>query len=630
MADGSDGGNGAGLVGDRELRICTVRIDVRGAPAGSGFFIAPGQVVTCAHVLQALDLSAPGAVDAITVSDVENNAYGVESVPSLWSDDDLAVLRVAPAYRHPCVLSIRGVRMFDRFVTFGYPQEHREGLARALRSESTTGDERLQAFAAGQVQPGMSGAPVLNTRTGGVCGVLSATRNEALDLGGYAIPIEKLFLRSPTLERLNRGYHEAYRDWFDKLPPEQKSVLLDARRGAFSSGSFTSVFVVSLGREENDWAVSATLHPGGHVGPEEVDLNSVREKVARLFRDWASRGRAEPGEVAPGRFDPGEEVRLLGGILFSAVLPGAIGRRFEEVLPEGDERVLLALHFKRGLQPAIVEMPWEHLYLPQPGVESDVHVARADKLAFVRVLSPERREPERPSMRHLSALMVGVSPPTAAGQERLADRVLAAAPSVDRRVDNLTLDPLDMPTAEQVQEKLAAGAYDIVHYVGFGQYRGGADQLALQGYGGFQYLDADRFAMRLEEDRLPRVVVLQQVEVPKDVPSRGEPQSVPADLSMFAWGLLRRGVEAVVANQFPLAPQLTVAFNAEFYAQLAAGQSFEMAVQKARSALWQGGEGMHAYLSPAAFVARPGELRLTAPPADSAPLTRVGVMAGHA
>jgi hypothetical protein len=628
MTDGADGSNGAGLVGDRELRICTVRIDVRGAPAGSGFFVAPGQVVTCAHVLEGLDPSAPGAAGTISVSDVENYAYEVESVPSFWPDDDLAVLRVAPAYRHPCVLSIRGVRLFDRFVTFGYPQEHREGLPRTLESEGTTGDERLQAFAAGQVQQGMSGAPVLNIRTGGVCGVLSRTRNQALDLGGYAIPIERLFLRSPTLERLNKGYHEAYRDWFDKLSPKQKSVLLDARPGA--SSGFTSVFVVSVGREENDWAVSATLHPGGHVGHEEVDLNSVREKVARLFRDWASRGRADPGEVAPGRFDPGEEVRLLGGILFSAVLPGAIGKRFEEVLPRGDERLLLALHFKQGLHPAIVEMPWEQLYLYRPGVQSDVQVARADKLAFVRVLESDPREPEQPSIRQLSALLVGVSPRTAAGQEPPAARVLAAAPSVDRGLDNLTLEPLDMPTAEQLQQKIAAGVYDIVHYVGFGEYRDGADQLALQGVGGFQYLDADRFAMRLEEDRLPRVVVLQQVEVPKDVPTRDEPQSVPADLSMFAWGLLNRGVEAVVAYQFPMAPQLTVAFNAEFYAQLAAGQSFEMAVQKARSALWKGGEGMRAYLSPAAFVARPGELRLTAPPADSAPLARVGVTAGHA
>lgn len=620
--------DGSGGVSDLELRICTVRVDVHGTPKGSGFFIAPGHVVTCAHVVASGEELGPLDPEAIGVSDVEDLTYKVEGVPSFWHDEDLAVLRVSPAYRHPCVLAIRGLRLFDRFITFAYPEEHREGLARTLMSEGTTGDGRLQAFAKGQVQPGMSGAPVLNVRTGGVCGVLCRTRDQTADLGGYAIPIERLFLRSPTLERQNTKYHEAYPEWFDLLPPEQKSVLLDARPGASRASGFTTLFVISVGREENDWAVSAELYPGGPLETEEADLNSVREKVARLFRDWASRGRADPSEVAPGRFDPGEEVRLLGGILFSAALPAAIGRRFETLLPEGDERVLLALHFKRGLQPAIVEMPWEYLYLPRPGVESDVQIARAEKLAFVRVLSPEPREPEEPTQRRLSVLMVGVSPPAAAGDEP-SERVLAAAPSTDQSLPNLTIERLSMPTAEQLEQKVAAGAYDIVHYVGFGEFRAGADQLALVRMPGYQYLDAEQFAARLEHRR-PRVVVLQQVEAPKESFFPNGPQAVPADLSMFAWGLLRLGVEAVVAYQFPLPPQMSISFNRQLYAQLAAGDCFEMAVQKARSTLWNSGEGMHAYLSPAAFVARPGELRLTATPPDSAPLSRVGVMAAHA
>jgi hypothetical protein len=618
MADGADPGEaGAPEVTDRLLRACTVRIDIGGAPKGSGFFVAPGHVVTCAHVLETVDFASPDAVAAIEVSDVDGARYEVEAVPTYEPDDDLAVLRVAPSYNHHCVLLIRGLRMFDRFLTFAYPQAHREGLARAIVSEGTTGDERLQAFADGQIEPGMSGAPVLNRRTGGVCGVLSLTRNELAALGGYAIPIERLSLLSPTLMRQNAAHHQAARYWLDLLPAEQKSVLLDAKPGNAVDDGFTLMFVVSVGGDENDWEVTATLHPGGPLNSEEVDLNAVRDKVARLFRDWASRGRTDPTEVARGRFDPGEEARLLGGILFSAVLPGAIGQRLEELLPTDRERVQLALHFRPGISPEIVELPWERLYLARPGVLTDVHVSRAEKLSFVRVLSPEPRAPEQPYRRQLSALMIGVNPPDA-DAALPADAVLEQA----AKLAGFEAKALDMPRTADVHDEVAGGAYDIVHYIGFGQYSSGADKLALRDRAaGYQYLDPELFAAQLAA-RPPRVVVLQQIEGPKDV--------VPADLSEFAWKLLERGVEAVIAYQFPLPTALSIAFNETFYEQLTAGRSFELAAQKARAAIWMEGQELHAFFSPAAFTAAPGELRLTAPATDSAPLPRVGVTAGHA
>jgi hypothetical protein len=133
------------------------------------------------------------------------------------------------------------------------------------------------------------------------------------------------------------------------------------------------------------------------------------------------------------------------------------------------------------------------------------------------------------------------------------------------------------------------------------------------------------FAARPPEDEdrpRPRVVVLQQIDGPPDL--------VPPDLSVFAWKLLAKGADAVVAYQFPLPGQLSKAFNKEFYTQLAAGEPFETAVQKARILLWAIEPERHPYLSPAAFVAQPGELRLTAAPRPSAPIARVGVTGAQA
>ncbi|MDP8927884.1 MAG: CHAT domain-containing protein [Actinomycetota bacterium] len=625
------GGTDSSLVTDRELRRCTVKIDVNHAPKGTGFFVAPGHVVTCAHVLGSLTTSAPDALARLAVRDVDNRVYGVAAVADVWPEDDLAVIRVEPAYDHPCALLIFGLRMHDRLETFAYPELHREGVARSFRSEGTTGDERLHALAGGQVQSGMSGAPVLNKRTGGVCGVLRLTRDERQDLGGYAIPVEMLNLRSPNLVKMSERYHVDHREWFDLLPVEQKSALLDARGGVVRMGGPKCIFVVSVGKDGEDWKVSATLHPGGSVGPKDVDLNVVRDKVARLFREWASRGRGAPFRIVRGRVDPGEEVRLLGEILFSAVLPADIGAAFVDILPTQDEWVELALHFKPGAQRELVELPWEYLYL-QSGLMTDIHIAADDRLAFVRVLSPQPRLSEQPRRRQLSALMIGVSPPDQLGASTV--ELMLERASVLGRELGIELETLEMPTRDELGQKAAQGAYDIVHYIGFGQYEAGADRLALAGKGKYEFEDAKRFAHRVA-GRHPGVVVLQQVESAADglitQPGSSVEDSplVPADLSAFAWSLLTQGVEAVVAYQFPVSAPLSNLFNSVLYEQMAGGNSFERGAQKARTAMWMRSQEEHAFLSPALFVRQPGELKLTDAPPESTLLARVGVHAGH-
>jgi Trypsin-like peptidase domain/CHAT domain len=626
-------GGGDSEVTDLVLRECTVRIDVRGAPKGSGFFVAPGHVITCAHVVES-GLEGSETPRTIAVSDVNGMSFAVERVANLWEDVDLAVLRVVPANAHRCVLLISGQRMHDEFITFGYPEAHREGLARSLVAEGATGDDRLLSLAHGQVQPGMSGAPLLNTRTGGVCGVLRLTRDQSQDLGGYAIPIEVVSnIRSPTLARHNRAYHDAQpREWFDLLPPEQKRTLLDARPGAPGAGRFTHLFVVCIGGGK----VSAQVHeyeaptegldeaPAAEVEtlpPEPADVGLVPYEVARLFRDWASRGRADPSATIPGRFDPGEDVRLLGNILYGAVLPDGIGDRFEELFCGRNHRIQLALYCnQRSVPRDFFEMPWEHLHVASSGVMGEIPVARSDKLAFVRVLSPEPREREEPSRRTLSALMVGITPDGHPGHSPV-DEVLQRAEELAERLEGFDLQTLKMAGAGGLRDAMRHGRYDIVHYVGFGRYVGGADRIALGGVGGYEYLTADMFASVLAEQG-PRVVVLQEIEGPQDI--------VPADFSVFAFDLLSSRVEAVVGYQFPLPAWLSVAFNQTFYEQLSAGQSFELAVQRARSELWTKQPELHAFVSPAAFVDQPGELRLTAAPGDSAPLARVGVTAAHA
>jgi hypothetical protein len=253
---------------------------------------------------------------------------------------------------------------------------------------------------------------------------------------------------------------------------------------------------------------------------------------------------------------------------------------------------------------------------------AEAYVAAHDELRFVRTLSAEPRKPERPPRKRLSALMVGVAPPGSPGASPVAV-VLREARELARELPEFDLQTLEMPTSTTLKQQVQDGAYDIVHYVGFGQYLGGADRLALGGVPGYHYLSADMFASLLAVKRRPRVVVLQEIEGPTDV--------VQADFSVFVWRLLPR-IAAGVGYQFPLPDWLSVAFNDAFYRQLAAGESFQTAAQAARSALWTSDPDMqvYAFVSPAAFVDRPGELRLTAAPTGAAARVRAGVNASRA
>jgi Trypsin-like peptidase domain len=112
------------------LRSCTVR--VTGGPAsGAGFFIAPGKVLTCVHVIgNSTDLTdlavsweqrpEPFPVTCRVALDGRGRA-----IPDLdWDYPDIAVLSIGGLDDHPCVrIDPDWPSWEDSFQVFGYPEE---------------------------------------------------------------------------------------------------------------------------------------------------------------------------------------------------------------------------------------------------------------------------------------------------------------------------------------------------------------------------------------------------------------------------------------------------------------------------------------------------------------------------
>jgi hypothetical protein len=586
------------------LPACTVRVEVGGQHAGTGFFAAPGVVVTCAHVIGSLAMTSNEAETDIQI------ATGPVLRPA-WpilvsAEADLALLRLTNVDKDPCVLVDVSLRPRDPLHTFGYPGKHKEGVPTTLESEGLTGGLR-QKLKGGQVAPGMSGSPVLNLRTGGVCGVLKSTRDDRQDLGGYAIPIAALLRLDSTLRPANERYHESNPTWRAQLSLEQRRLLRTTSLSVSPTGRATTRFAVTVGpSDKSGWAVTADVFPSNlpTTGPVPVDLNTVRLEVARLFRDWASRGRV----------DEGEQIRLLGSILSRAVFPDEVGDRLRQLLSGRDkQRVLVTLRFEDAIEPDLVHLPWEHLYVPREGSATEVYFARDSDLGFARALDPpDDAEPGQVERRALSVLLVGVKPPSFDDDDRVerypaqnVERAVTGMRELAQDLAGLEVVDVDTPNPEELVEAVASVDCDVVHYIGFGRFDQGHDELLLGAHTreGVEHVDGDMFAECLHE-ATPRLVILQLCEAAAG--------NVPADFALLAPAVLGRRVPAVVAYQYPLPPDPANRFNHALYTILAGGGTVDAAVQIARNKLWLALQRSRAFVSPALFLGRPSEIRLTA------------------
>jgi hypothetical protein len=206
------------------LRSCVVR--VTGGPApGAGFFIAPGRVVTCVHVVEnAGSLTVRWERDGqrsadFAVSDVRRLADGGRPIPALASDyPDIAVLTVAGISGHSCVAIDPGwPGAADAFQAFGYPSEGGAVLLtparltyRGLRG---TWPALFLDLGWDTIKHGMSGAPVLNLRTGGVCGVVVASRDPQQPSGALAVPWSAVETDLDDVLAENAAFHRRDGQW---------------------------------------------------------------------------------------------------------------------------------------------------------------------------------------------------------------------------------------------------------------------------------------------------------------------------------------------------------------------------------------------------------------------------------
>jgi hypothetical protein len=282
-----------------QLKRCTVQLFVPGKSLGTGFFVAPGLILTCAHVVRPAQennlLVEVSTSDGQSLGQGSIQQYLLEKIPAKntlpgqkleYLYPDLALLQVKST-DHPCVYLHGQVSSGNQLYVYGYPDNFPSGDAVEFTSEgeSRIDNQRfLLKFKGGEARSGFSGAPLLNLNTGGVGGVVQMTRGS--DLGGRAIPSETVFQamseKQVDLRDQQQKFHKQDRCWADCLTQQQRQAL-----GLVNPADTIEVFY-SYTEEDEKLA-------------KEIQKQLVQLKRLHIINDWY------PGKIALQGETPSEQ-----------------------------------------------------------------------------------------------------------------------------------------------------------------------------------------------------------------------------------------------------------------------------------------------------------------------------------
>ncbi|MEW2527118.1 serine protease [Streptomyces sp. NPDC047071] len=374
------------------LKAATVRLEPPSGEVGTGFVVAPGLVVTCAHVIAEREELLPDRVRGRVVA--LERELRLEPVRDSYVRDresglDLVLLRITDRHRTseaalPPVLASGVVEIGDDLWTYGHPVgKFHPGQSTNLRYQGTDlhseepGAPWLPRVA-GQVGAGCSGSAVINVRTGAVCGMVSTS-----DLSGSAhlVPVDQILARCPAgTERaalrgewprvLTESQLEAA-GW-RYLTPRLREYLTAAAASAdahpypsIEGKAPSSLSIVYVRRYADETSRDEEPEQAGADGPDQRSADAGRESEAPGHGGTSGtsedrRPRQQDGEriLAEALFELDEDVLLVGapGAGKSSLLRQAVtdlaGRWGEEDSRPGVIPVRMdAKEFKADVQP---------------------------------------------------------------------------------------------------------------------------------------------------------------------------------------------------------------------------------------------------------------------------------------
>jgi hypothetical protein len=264
------------------LASCVARIS-GGNATGTGFFVAPGQLLTCAHVVApARDGNDPIQVE---YAGSTYEAGVIKYLPAPFPD--LALLNV-DIPDHPTVLLDPALSPGTSLYVFGFTDKYRGGEPATVEYEGQAlldAQSALMKFKGGQIVPGLSGAPLLNLMNWTVAGIVKSTRDRGSDLGGGGISSKTIFEQLPELVALQRTIHNWDKRWVNATQQQRERS---------ADGEQVPVRIVEVRQKKT----------AARASEEEIDPNRLPTKTL-LESLWCPQSLAwfEEGLIALGSRD---------------------------------------------------------------------------------------------------------------------------------------------------------------------------------------------------------------------------------------------------------------------------------------------------------------------------------------
>jgi len=379
--------------------------------------------------------------------------------------------------------------------------------------------------------------------------------------------------------------------------------------------------LVGAAQQPGLYPVTVVTAPAGQatgmlaLDPNAADLKSALEAIADrdttddLFREFGHR-------------------------LFDALLADPMGNLYRTSLGMAQgagKRLRLRLRIE---PPEISALPWEYLYDPE--VDLPLAISPNHCLSrYVPINEPARMLQVVPPLR----VLVVISDPSNLGDYGLP--ALDAGQEIQRiqkalqpreSAGEVKTDVLPHAIAADLREKLRTFRPHVIHFIGHGGFQDDQGMLVMEDDEGKTRFVSDRqfreFFLGADDAKL---VILNACQ---GATSRTrEAQSSARALTGLAPQVVRRGLGAVVAMQYPIPDKVALSFAREFYRALAQYYPVDAAVTEGRRAVYQDfGSDRPDWGTPVIFMRSPDGVLFgpSTAPSPQATQTGAGITIGGA
>ncbi|WP_116998931.1 CHAT domain-containing protein [Desertimonas flava] len=370
----------------------------------------------------------------------------------------------------------------------------------------------------------------------------------------------------------------------------------------------------------DDIRLTFTAEPGGDsVQVTAIDLATGRHATGQFVQplapdelalDGVRAGGSRNAGPPPGAHHEPQRAEDIGRRLADALFTGDVGALFDRALDRVEEHRDrgLRLSLSLGRAPALLDMPWEFLYV------RPLFLASQRRTPVVRVIENDR--PVEPVTVDGALRVLGVvsSPAGLAPLDVAAERAdVETATATMRESGRLQLDWLDAATPAQLRRALGAGVVHVLHFVGHSDLTAG---------GGVIYLtDDDGGAVAVDEVLLANIVAdaspsLGLVVLNSCKSGRSTPEDPQAGVAAT---LMSLGLPAVVGMQRAISDRAAITFAGELYAGLIdRREPIDVSVSEARKAIYADGSSDE-WATPVLFVRDPAVPLFSFAAADDPP-----------